>query len=101
MKVKRIACAGGVFLNVKLNQHIWYNREDIIDEVHVYPNPGDSGLAIGAALLAYYRHEKFDGYHFDNLYLGPEYKNGEIEKLLKIRKLNYDRAVQVREVGIY
>jgi len=90
MKVKRIACAGGVFLNVKLNQHIWYNREDIIDEVHVYPNPGDSGLAIGAALLAYYRHEKFDGYHFDNLYLGPEYKNGEIEKLLKIRKLNYE-----------
>ena len=89
MKIKKIACAGGIFLNVKLNQHIWNSRDNIIDEQHIYPNPGDSGLAVGAALLEYYRHNKFEGYDLNNLYYGPEYSNEEIETILKIRKLNY------------
>jgi len=89
MGIKNIACAGGVFLNVKLNQHIWYNREDIIDELHVYPNPGDSGLAVGAALLTYYNYKEFKGYNLDNLYLGPEYSDDEIKELLRIRKIDF------------
>jgi len=87
--VKKVAFAGGVMLNVKLNQRIWNNRENLIEEQHIYPNPGDSGLAVGAALLEYYKHNKFNGFNLDNLYLGPEYTNEEIEKILKIRKLNY------------
>ena len=89
LKIKKIACSGGVFLNVKLNQRIWNNRSDIIEEQHVFPNPGDSGLALGAALLVYYRHNKFSGFDLNNLCYGPEYYNEEIEKLLKIRKLKY------------
>lgn len=89
MKIKNIACAGGIFLNVKLNQHIWNSRKDIIEEQHIYPNPGDSGLAVGAALLEYYRHNVFEGSNLNNLYFGPEYSNEEIEKILKIRKLSY------------
>jgi len=88
--IKNIACAGGVFLNVKLNQRIWNNRKDLITSQHIYPNPGDSGLAVGAALHTYYRHHPFTGSTLDNLYKGPSYDNEEIEKLLKIRKLNYE-----------
>ncbi len=88
--VKNVAFAGGVMLNVKLNQRIWNNRGNIIEEQHIYPNPGDSGLAVGAALLEYYRHNEYNGHELNNLYLGPEYSNDEIEKLLKIRKLNYN-----------
>lgn len=87
--IKKIAFAGGVMLNVKLNQKIWYNRKDLIEDQHVYPNPGDSGLAVGAALLEYYKHNDFKGYDFNHLYLGPEYTNEEIESILKIRKLKY------------
>ncbi len=87
--VKNIAFAGGVMLNVKLNQRMWNNRGDLIVDQHVYPNPGDSGLAVGAALLEYYRHNDFHGYDFNHLYLGPEYSNEEIEAILKIRKLKY------------
>ena len=87
--VKNIAFAGGVMLNVKLNQRIWNNRSDLITEQHVYPNPGDSGLPVGAALLQYYKNNEFNGYEFKSLYLGPEYSNSEIESILKIRKLNY------------
>jgi len=90
MKIKKIGCAGGIFLNVKLNQRIWNSRKDIIEEQNIYPNPGDSGLAVGAALLQYYRHVDFKGSPIDNLYMGPEYNNEEIEKILKIRKLQYE-----------
>lgn len=89
MKISKIACAGGIFLNVKLNQRIWNKRENLITEQHIYPNPGDSGLAVGAALLEYYKHNKFTGYNLDNLYYGNEYSNVQIEELLKIRKLEY------------
>lgn len=87
--ISNVSFAGGVMLNVKLNQRIWNNRGSLIKEQHVYPNPGDSGLAVGAALLEYYRHNDFKGYHFDNLYLGPEYTSDEIEAILKIRKCKY------------
>jgi carbamoyltransferase len=90
--VKKIACAGGVFLNVKLNQRIWNSRAGFIEECHVYPNPGDAGLAVGAALLEYYRHTTFRGSELNSLYLGPEYDNEAIGKLLKIRKIPYERV---------
>jgi carbamoyltransferase len=88
--IKKVAFSGGVMLNVKLNQRIWNNRGSLIKEQHVYPNPGDSGLAVGAALLEYYKHHDFKGCDFNNLYLGPEYTNEEIESILKIRKCKYD-----------
>lgn len=88
--IKKVAFAGGVMLNVKLNQRLWNNRKDLIEEMHVFPNPGDSGLAIGAALLEYYKHNSFKGTIFNHLYYGPEYSNEEIEKVLKIRKLNFE-----------
>lgn len=87
--IKKVAFSGGVMLNVKLNQRIWNNRGVLIEEQHVYPNPGDSGLAVGAAFLEYYKHNEFKGYDFKSLYLGPEYSNEEIEAILKIRKCNY------------
>jgi carbamoyltransferase len=88
--IKKVAFAGGVMLNVKLNQRIWNNRAECgIVEQHIYPNPGDSGLAAGAALLQYFKHNEFKGYDLDNLYGGPEFTNEEIESLLKVRKLKY------------
>jgi carbamoyltransferase len=87
--IKKVAFAGGVMLNVKLNQRIWNNRGEHIDEQHVYPNPGDSGLAVGAALHQYYKHNEFKGFDFSSLYLGPDYSNEEIETILKIRKCKY------------
>lgn len=89
--VKNVAAAGGVFLNVKLNQRIWENRDDLIDEYHVYPNPADSGLAVGAALHEYYQHNLFEGTTFNHLYLGPEYSNRYIEDALKICKVRYEK----------
>ncbi|HOX86300.1 MAG TPA: carbamoyltransferase C-terminal domain-containing protein [bacterium] len=46
---KRLAVAGGTFLNVKLNKLIRENFD--IDELFVHPHASDGGTAIGAALL--------------------------------------------------
>lgn len=45
-----VALAGGVFANVKLNQHV--AALDQVDEIFVFPNMGDGGNALGAALIA-------------------------------------------------
>lgn len=51
LKVSKLALAGGVFANVKLNQRILALPE--IDNIYIHPNMGDGGLAAGAALEAY------------------------------------------------
>lgn len=95
--VKRIAFAGGVILNVKLNQKVWYAFKDRIDEHHCFPNPGDSGQAIGSALLSYYQDQEFKGSTIKSLYLGPEYSNEDIQKCLDIRKLAYRKVDDVAQ----
>ncbi len=87
-KTQNLSCAGGVFLNVKLNQRIWETGK--IKSHNIFPNAGDSGLAVGAALYAYYdSNPNTEIYHLDHLYLGPEYNDKEIEDVLKLRYLKY------------
>lgn len=85
----RILCtSGGCFLNVKFNQKLWYTGK--VDDLWIYPNPGDAGIAAGAALHAFYmegrgvKHKKLD-----NLYFGPEFSNEYIEGVLKDRGIDY------------
>jgi carbamoyltransferase len=88
--IRRTAFAGGVFLNVKLNQRIWNARGDRLLEQHIFPNAGDSGLAVGAALHAYHRSHPFHGTKLDTLYWGPEFSDEYVEALLKERNLAYE-----------
>jgi carbamoyltransferase len=88
---RNLTCAGGVFLNVKLNQRIWESGR--VSRQWIYPNAGDSGLAAGAALYAYYQANPGAPVHdIKDLYWGPEYSDKEIEDLLKLRRLTYKRV---------
>jgi carbamoyltransferase len=84
-----ICCAGGVFLNVKMNQRI---REiDSIKEMHIFPNAGDGGLAVGAALYAsHLEGEKLSTMQIDNVFWGPEFSNDYIKSVLDLRQLDYE-----------
>lgn len=89
-QTRNLSCSGGVFLNVKLNQRIWESGR--VTCQHIYPNAGDSGLAVGAALHAYYEanpHAPVQA--IEDLYWGPEYAESEIEAALKLRNLPYRR----------
>jgi carbamoyltransferase len=93
---KNLTSAGGVFLNVKLNQRLWETGK--IKNHHIYPNAGDSGLAVGAALYAYYSNNPgAEIHHIEHLYTGPEYTNDEIEETLKLRNLKYKKVENIEE----
>lgn len=91
---RNLSAAGGVMLNVKLNQRLWESGR--IARHHTYPNPGDSGLAAGAALHAFYSANPEAPIHsLEDLYLGPEYTDEEIEAALKLRRIEYRRMDDV------
>lgn len=79
----RLCLAGGVFLNVKLNKRLRELKG--VKEVYVYPNPGDAGAAVGAALEAYHQLTGASAFSKSesNIYLGPDYSDDEIEAVLK------------------
>jgi carbamoyltransferase len=90
---KILATSGGVFLNVKLNQRIWESGKVLSH--YPYPNPGDSGLPVGAALYVANEGGNLLSPVANHLYWGPDYKSDEIEKILKERGLNYRKADDV------
>jgi carbamoyltransferase len=94
-KIHNLACGGGSFLNVKANKRIREMPE--VEEVFYYPPAGDDGIAIGAALQAYYDYCKTDGIKpihasLSDLYYGVEFTNEEIKQAL--RKDNLLRKAQ-------
>lgn len=93
---RTLSCAGGLFLNVKVNQRVWESGK--IDHHHIYPNPGDAGLAVGAALHAYHHRRPGDQVRpFEHVYLGPGYSNEEIADLLVLRGLDLSRLDDVAD----
>lgn len=92
--LRHVAVSGGVNANVKLNQRI--HEIDGVDGVFVYPNMGDGGCATGAAMLAFGDHCKMAP--VENVYLGPEYSDVEIEKVLTAKELYFERPDSVESV---
>ncbi|MEO1052123.1 MAG: carbamoyltransferase [Bacteroidota bacterium] len=86
-----LCLAGGVALNCVANGKLM--NEGVFKDVFIQPAAGDAGGALGAALAAYHIHFGQDlaieEHKIDNMqgsYLGPEYSDLEIEKV--IRKYN-------------
>jgi carbamoyltransferase len=96
-----IACAGGCFLNIKFNQTIWESGR--ISKQWIYPDCGDSGLSVGAALLATRQYKKNSGKEsvarraLEHLFLGPAYDRSYVRRELEIRQIPFycgDDAIQ-------
>jgi len=87
----RLALAGGVFANVKLNQRL---LEDLpTEEIYIHPGMGDEGLAIGAAMLAFHegRKARASATRLDHVYLGLGYDGASIEAALQAAGLTWRR----------
>lgn len=83
----KLCLAGGLFANVKLNQKI--NELNWVDEVYIVPPMGDNGLAIGSALLKSYELGERQIERFDNVFLGINYTDEEIE--ISSKNYNFER----------
>jgi len=80
--------SGGLFLNVKVNQRLFKEGKNIFP----FPAAGDSGLCVGAALEAYYQITgKRINKKIESVYLGPEYNEEEIEKVLTNRNITFEK----------
>lgn len=83
----RLALAGGVFSNVKINQKISELKN--IREIYVFPNMGDGGLSVGSAMLSYNNKKKFRPQVLKDMYLGPRFSNKDILKILKKSRVTF------------
>ena len=93
----KIALAGGVFSNIKLNMKI--AGLDEISNVYVFPHMGDGGLAVGAAMGVNYERFGVDRYHLKDLYLGPQFTRQEILASLNRFDFSYHRIKDVSRMA--
>jgi carbamoyltransferase len=94
--LKNLCLAGGVALNCVANGKIL--KDGKFDSIWVQPAAGDSGGALGAALIGYYASGPSEIIRRPNTgrdgmkgsYLGPEYSQAEIEQTLTASGAVYD-----------
>jgi carbamoyltransferase len=87
---RNLCLAGGVALNSKANGELL--RSGLIDDIYIQPAAGDDGSAIGAAYAVYARLGlALPRKPIRHTCLGPSYSNDEMEDLLKVYKLPYEK----------
>ncbi len=91
----KIACAGGVFANVKMNQRIM--EIPGVSEIFVFPAMSDCGVGIGAALALQSDLGKLEPARLPDVYLGPSYSDAEMEQALRASGLPFFRSANVVE----
>ena len=101
-KIKNLCLAGGVALNCVANGKIL--KEKIFENIWIQPAAGDAGGSLGAA-LAYWYHELKKPRNIlqdqmNGSYLGPKFKEDEINKSLKnlnanFNKLKYEELIKI------
>ncbi len=87
--LRRLAVAGGVFANVKLNQRLHELPE--VDTLFVYPNMGDGGLGLGAICAE----ENFAPRRIENVFLGESFDDDAIEAVLNAEGLSYEKPEDI------
>ncbi len=95
-KNKNIVLSGGAMMNSVFNGEFDGNK--IYKDSHISYAPDDSGVAIGAGLLAYYKFSKKSKRlvkETKSNFFGPEYNEKEIKKTLDNFKIKYERAKNI------
>jgi carbamoyltransferase len=91
--VTDVACAGGVFANVKMNQRI--AALPGLEQVFVFPAMGDDGVGAGAAYALHAELKGLEPRRLEHVYLGPGYSEREMEQALARSGLPFRRSGDV------
>ncbi|MEZ6187750.1 MAG: carbamoyltransferase C-terminal domain-containing protein, partial [Planctomycetota bacterium] len=84
----RLAYAGGVALNVRLNRKII--EHPLVNELFVQPASSDAGIALGAATFAAEKRGQRVK-PMGTAALGPSYTNAQVQEVLERFKIPYER----------
>ncbi|HXZ90220.1 MAG TPA: carbamoyltransferase C-terminal domain-containing protein [Candidatus Dormibacteraeota bacterium] len=84
--IRKLAVAGGAFMNVKANQKIAEMEE--CDRLFIFPSCGDESGSIGAAFETYAENRLENGEEpniqpIGPIYLGPTYDESQIDKTIR------------------
>jgi carbamoyltransferase len=94
-----VGLAGGLFANVKINQRV--HEIPGVKSLFIHPAMSDEGLAVGASLALNYSKSaepaSISTRCFDHVYLGPDYPESQIQKLLAAEGFKYQKHTQVEE----
>jgi len=94
LKVTKLALAGGVFANVKLNQRLLALPE--IENLYIHPNMGDGGLATGAAFHLYASLNKgLQPQSSTQVYLGTDINQTTAQAALEAAGLEFTQPEQL------
>ena len=89
-----VSFAGGIMSNIKANMKI--RALEKLNGWYIFPHMGDGGIALGAALHANYLENGTSHYQFPDSYLGEEYDNEHVLKILKKEKdVSFEREDNV------
>ena len=94
-KIKNLCMAGGVALNCVANGKILKSKT--FDNIWIQPAAGDAGGSLGAALAFWYnelgnkRSVSKEADEMQGSYLGPSFKDDQIEKTLKSLDAKYKK----------
>jgi carbamoyltransferase len=84
--IRNLVLSGGVVANVKLNQRL---REiPGVESIFIHPNMGDGGCGTGAALMQFAGAADLST-RLNDVYLGPEFSDKDIEAALRVAHLPF------------
>ena len=83
---KNLVYAGGCALNSLANKKIFQKK--YFDKIYIPYAPGDGGGSIGSSLFFLSNQKKLIRENLNNPYLGKNYSNNDIEKIMKQKKLS-------------
>lgn len=88
--IDALALAGGVALNCRMNERLRRTLRPRV--IFVQPGANDAGTALGAALEAWAGCGPAARIPMEHAYLGPEFEDSAIEKMLRRSGLKYERC---------
>lgn len=100
--IRKVALAGGVHANVRVNQKIAEIQG--IERVSIFQHMGDGGLAVGSAYLAAaeFSKERVTPYQLDSVYLGSSFTDEECHLALSATSLSFKKVKNMaKEVAIH
>ncbi len=102
-KLPNLCMAGGVALNCVSNGKIL--TQTPIKNLFIQPAAGDAGGSVGAALYVYHQLKSQTGkpvaknhWEWKDCYLGPEYSEAQILKLVKQKRIKFKKLSKVKLV---
>lgn len=94
---RNLVIAGGIGLNCTTNGRLV--SENIVDNLYILPAANDAGVSIGAALEKAYQISKFSSKRMEHIYLGPQYSNLQIKKVLDESKIPYKKSGVIHKLA--